>query len=164
LPIVANPAKEQEEVIAEDEQRGANLGSEVVVKLKVLSHFIKGIFFKTPMETILVILGELEYLEGLVKLTKRRKNAKGQIKGELGQCSMGEHTINTQGLPSCHMTLGRLSFWEEAEVIRQIQALVDLGKIHNSASEYDCIITLPMNKEGSRRFCGDYHPLSHQTR
>jgi hypothetical protein len=27
-------------------------------------------------------------------------------KGELGRCSMGEHTIDTRGLPPCHMTLG----------------------------------------------------------
>jgi len=77
LPIVANPAEEQEEAIIEDEQRGANLGSEIVVKSKILSHFIKGNISLIPMETILVIPGELEYLEGLVKLVRRRKNAEG---------------------------------------------------------------------------------------
>jgi hypothetical protein len=30
------------------------------------------------METILIIPGELEYLEGVVKLTRKRKDAKGQ--------------------------------------------------------------------------------------
>jgi len=65
-------------VIIEDEQRGANLGSEIVVKSKILSHFIKGKISLIPMETILVIPGELEYLEGLVKLVRRRKNAEGQ--------------------------------------------------------------------------------------
>jgi hypothetical protein len=39
---IANPTKEQEEVIAKDEQRGANLGFEAIVKSKILSHFIKG--------------------------------------------------------------------------------------------------------------------------
>jgi hypothetical protein len=29
-------------VITEDEQKGANMGSETIVKLKILSHFIKG--------------------------------------------------------------------------------------------------------------------------
>jgi hypothetical protein len=65
-------------MIVENEQRGANLGSEAVVKSKILSHFIKGNFFLTPMETILIILKELEYLERLVKLTRRRKDAEGQ--------------------------------------------------------------------------------------
>jgi hypothetical protein len=41
-------------------------------------------------------------------------------KGELGQCFMGEHSIDTQGLPPCRMTLGWLSYWEEVEVNRQI--------------------------------------------
>jgi hypothetical protein len=77
LPIVANPRKEQQEMIAEDEQRGANLGFEVVVKSKILFHFIKGKISLTPMETILVTLGKLEYLEGLVKLARMRKDAEG---------------------------------------------------------------------------------------
>jgi hypothetical protein len=85
-------------------------------------------------------------------------------KGELGQCSVGEHTIDTQGLPPCHMTPGRLSFWEEVEVNRQIQALVNLGKMRKNASKYVYKITLSMKKDGSRRFYGNYRPLNHQTR
>jgi hypothetical protein len=50
LPIVANPAEKQEEVITEDEQRGANLGFETAMKLKILSYFIKGKISLTPME------------------------------------------------------------------------------------------------------------------
>jgi len=78
LPIVVNLVEEREEVIAEDEQRGANLGFEATVKSKILSHFIKGKIFLFPMETILVIQGELEYLEGLVKLARKRKDVEGQ--------------------------------------------------------------------------------------
>jgi hypothetical protein len=54
------------------------MGSEAVMKFKILSHFIKGKIALTPMETIFIIPGELEYLEGLVKLARRRKNAEGQ--------------------------------------------------------------------------------------
>jgi hypothetical protein len=78
LPITANPVEEQEEVIMEDEYRGANLGFETTMKSKKNSHFIKRNISLTPIETIFIILGELEYLEGLVKLTRRRKDAKGQ--------------------------------------------------------------------------------------
>ncbi len=85
-------------------------------------------------------------------------------KGELGQCSIGEHSIDTRRLPPCHMTPRRLFYWEETEVNRQIQTLVDLGKMRKSASEYICRVTLPMKKDGSQKFCGDYHPLNHQTR
>jgi hypothetical protein len=70
-------------------------------------------------------------------------------KGELGLCFVGKHTIDTQGLLLCRMTPGRLSFWEEAEVNKHIQALVDLGKMRKSASEYACRVTLPMKKDGS---------------
>jgi len=78
LPIISNLAEEREEVITEDKQKGANMGSKTIVKSKILFHYIKGKIILTPMETILIILGELEYLERLVKLARRRKDAKGQ--------------------------------------------------------------------------------------
>ncbi len=85
-------------------------------------------------------------------------------KGELGCCNVGEHVIDTQGFPPCRAAPGRLSYWEEAEVKRQIDALVELGKMKPSNSEYACRVTLPVKKDGSRRFCGDYRPLNAQTR
>jgi hypothetical protein len=77
LPIIANPTKEQEEVITEEEHKGVNMESKTIVKFKTFYHFIKGKISLTPMETILIILGELEYLEGLVKLARRKKYAQG---------------------------------------------------------------------------------------
>ncbi len=71
-------------------------------------------------------------------------------KRELGCCTMGEHSIDTQGFPPCNMSPGRLSFWEETEVKRQIDALIDLGKMKPSNSEYACRVTLPVKKDGSR--------------
>jgi hypothetical protein len=50
-------------------------------------------------------------------------------KGELGYCTIGEHSIDRQGFPPCNASPGRLSYWEEIEVKRQIDALVDLGKM-----------------------------------
>ncbi len=76
-------------------------------------------------------------------------------KGELGHCTIDEDTIDTQGLLPCQMTPRRPSYW-------QIQALVDLGKMCKSASEYVRRIILPINKDGSRRLCGDYCPLNAQ--
>jgi hypothetical protein len=81
-------------------------------------------------------------------------------KGELGCYTIGEHSIDTQGFPPCKASPGRLSYWEEAEVKRQIDALVDLGKMKPSNSEYACRVILPVKKDGSRCFCGDYRPLN----
>ncbi len=47
---------------------------------------------------------------------------------------------------------------------RQIDVLVELGKMKPSSSEYVCRVTLLVKKDGSRRFCGDYRPLNAQTR
>jgi hypothetical protein len=85
-------------------------------------------------------------------------------KRELGCCTIGEHSIDTQRYPPCRVSPGRLSYWEEAEVKRQIDALVDLGKMKPSDYEYACRVTLPIKRNESRQFCGDYRPLNLQTR
>jgi hypothetical protein len=85
-------------------------------------------------------------------------------KRELGCYTIGEHSIDTQGYPPCRVSPGQLSYWEEAEVKRQIDVLVDLGKMKPSNSEYACRVTLLVKRDESRRFCGDYRPLNLQTR
>jgi hypothetical protein len=84
-------------------------------------------------------------------------------KGELGCCTIGEHFVDTQGFPPCRVSPSRLCYWEEAEVKRHIDVLVDLGKMKPSNSEYACRVTLLVKKDGSRHFCGDYRPLNAQT-
>jgi len=85
-------------------------------------------------------------------------------KGELGCYTIGEHSIDTQGFPPYKVAPSQFSYWEEAEVKRQIDVLVEFGKMKPSDSEYACRVTLSMKKDGSRRFCGDYRPLNLQTR
>jgi len=48
-------------------------------------------------------------------------------------------------------------------VKRQINVLVELGKMKPSDFAHACCVTLPVKKDGSRRFCGDYWPLNLQT-
>jgi hypothetical protein len=48
-------------------------------------------------------------------------------------------------------------------VKRQIYVLVDLGKMKPNNFEYACRFTLPVKKDGSRRFCGDYQPFHTHT-
>ncbi len=43
---------------------------------------------------------------------------------------------------------------------KQIDVLVDLGKMRPSNSEYACCVTLPIKNDGGRCFCGDYRPLN----
>ncbi len=85
-------------------------------------------------------------------------------KRELGYCTIGEHSIDTQGFPPCKVAPGRLSYWEEAEVKRQTHVLVELGKMKPNDSAYAYRVTLPMKKDENRRFCGDYRPFNLQTR
>jgi len=64
-----------------EQTKGADVGNrtreEIVpnfgARSKILLHFMKGQIFLTPMETIMRIPRELEYLEGLVKLAKKGK-------------------------------------------------------------------------------------------
>jgi predicted aspartyl protease len=53
---------------------GAGDNWEETVKLKILSHFIKGKISLTPMEIVMMIPGELEHLENLVKVARRKKD------------------------------------------------------------------------------------------
>ncbi len=54
---------------------GTGVSRETIVKSKILSHFIKGKISFSPMEIVLMIPGELEHLESLVKLARRKKDA-----------------------------------------------------------------------------------------
>jgi hypothetical protein len=56
-------------------REGTGVGRETSVRSKILSHFVKGKISLTPMETVLMIPGELEHLESLMKLARRKKDA-----------------------------------------------------------------------------------------
>jgi predicted aspartyl protease len=53
---------------------GIGVSRETSVRSKIVSHFIKGKISLTPMETILMIPGELKHLESLMKLARRKKD------------------------------------------------------------------------------------------
>ncbi len=54
---------------------GVGASRDTSVKSKILSHFIKGKISLSPMETILFIPRELEHLESLVKLARRKRDS-----------------------------------------------------------------------------------------
>ncbi|CAM6062072.1 unnamed protein product [Sphagnum tenellum] len=51
---------------------GAEGSQEGTVKSKIFSHFIKGKISLMPMETVMMLPGELEHLENLVKVARRK--------------------------------------------------------------------------------------------
>ncbi len=53
---------------------GVGASRDTSIRSKILSHFIKGKISLSPMETIMMIPGELEHLESLVKLAKRKRD------------------------------------------------------------------------------------------
>jgi len=61
--------------ILEAEKEGVGANRDAFVRSKILSHFIKGKIPLSPMETILMIPGELEHLESLVKLARRKRDS-----------------------------------------------------------------------------------------
>ncbi len=61
--------------LPEAEREGVGANRDTSVRSKILSHFIKGKIPLSPMETILMILGELEHLESLVKLARRKRDS-----------------------------------------------------------------------------------------
>jgi hypothetical protein len=61
--------------IPEAEREGVGVNRDTSVRSKILSHFIKGKIPLSPMETIIMIPGELEHLESLVKLARRKRDS-----------------------------------------------------------------------------------------
>jgi predicted aspartyl protease len=61
--------------ILEVVREGIRAGRDASVRFKILSHFIKGKVSLSPMETIMMIPGELEHLESLVKLARRKRDS-----------------------------------------------------------------------------------------
>jgi hypothetical protein len=73
MPVAVTLAAPEPTLDAAIEGAGAN--REEYVRSKILSHFIKGKISLTPMETVMMIPGELEHLESLVKVARKKKDA-----------------------------------------------------------------------------------------
>jgi hypothetical protein len=73
MPVEVTPAESGLALDPIIEGVGAN--REESVRSKILSHFVKGKISLTLMETMMMIPGELEHLENLVKVARRKKDA-----------------------------------------------------------------------------------------
>jgi hypothetical protein len=72
-PVEVTP--ERPGPIPEAVEEGIGAGRDASIRSKILSHFIKGKVSLSPMESILMIPGELEHLESLVKLARRKRDS-----------------------------------------------------------------------------------------
>jgi hypothetical protein len=72
-PVEVTPERTRQ--IPEAVGEGIGARRDAYVRSKILSHFIKGKVSLSPMETILMIPGELEHLESLVKLARRKRDS-----------------------------------------------------------------------------------------
>ncbi len=63
------------ERVTEVAKDGGVVNRESSIRSKILSHFIKGKVSLTLMETVMMIPGELEQLENLVKVARRKRDA-----------------------------------------------------------------------------------------
>ncbi len=69
--------------------------------------------------------------------------------------------MNMQGFLLCKTIPSWPFFWEKAEVEREINALVTLGKEKpTNISKYACKVISPLKKDGSHKCCGDYKLLN----
>jgi len=73
MPVKVAPAST--EPSPEPEGQGTGMNRENFVRSKILSHFIRRKVSLTPMETVLMIPGELEHLENQVKVVRQKKDA-----------------------------------------------------------------------------------------
>jgi len=93
VPVEVTPTTSEQTHDATIGNSGINRGESV--RSKILSHFIKGKISLTPMETMMMIPGELEHLESLVEVARKKKDVE---------------TANTQvSMVSAIPTLRRLS-------------------------------------------------------
>jgi len=72
MPVEMTPTASRLTADATIERAGAN--REESVKSNILSHFVKEKVSLTSMETVMMIPGELEHLENLVKVARRKKD------------------------------------------------------------------------------------------
>ncbi len=97
--------------------KDGNSDFEHIEKFGSSNHCELGIRWKEICERIKIDadLGE-RGKQQLWGILERYQDVFAWNKGELGCCTIGEHSIDTQGFPPCKASLSRLSYWEEVEV------------------------------------------------
>jgi hypothetical protein len=93
LHVQASTISEGLGEVPEDESK--EVGIDGNDRSKILSYFVKGNFSLTPMETILIVPSELEYLEDLVKLARKNKDDENNL---ISSCNYYIYNYHKEGL------------------------------------------------------------------
>jgi predicted aspartyl protease len=120
---------------------GTRVNRETSVRSKILSNFIKGKISLSPMETVLMIPGELEHLESLVKLARRKKDVEAtnnQVSMDLAAPTLRRICINkTHRSKTLHLLVEINSYVVEGLVdtrasmsVMAIAVVRELGIMH----------------------------------
>ncbi|CAK9211839.1 unnamed protein product [Sphagnum troendelagicum] len=129
---------------------GAEGSQEGTVKSKIFSHFIKGKISLMPMETVMMLPGELEHLENLVKVVRRKdtetastqvtmvsavptfRRPSGSVSGEHHDHCTQEQTVGISGVmkeaPCFHPQ-------DEDERLSELDSSSDFGHSEESKEE-----------------------------
>ncbi len=79
-----------------------DVGRNYTIRLKILTHFIKGKFSLSPIETILVILSQLESLESLIKLAWKKQDDGLKSFNQSHHLMEGSHTLHKNNINKNH--------------------------------------------------------------
>jgi len=83
---------------------------------------------------------------------------------ELGSTDAVTHTINTADHPPIHQQARRMPFALRDQIDEMVQGMLAQGVIEPSQSPWASPVVLVKKKDGSHRFCVDYHCLNSITK
>ena len=91
-------------------------------------------------------------------------NLFSQGKQDLGRTDLTQHRIDTGMVPPIKQAARRMPFHKKREVIKLVKDMESQGIIQPSQSAWASPIVLVQKKDGSVRFCIDYHKLNEVTK
>ena len=99
----------------------------------------------------------------LWKIMAKHSNAVSRGPHDIGLCSKAQLRINTGTTPSSRLPLHRFSPQQEKYIREETQRLFERNVIEPSTSPWSAQVVLAFKKDGSYRYCVDFHKLSSVT-